>query len=216
MSGDDAFLERWSRRKVEERKTALSPGDTEPLPDASGADDGGPEAIGAPPPADPAAISEEELAALPPVETLTAESDLRAFLRPGVPLALKNAAMRRMWLLTPTIRDHKDCAVDYAWDWNTPGGVPGNGGRLTAESVARMLNDLKGPSPEPDARRDSTKDDRSDPPQTESAAPPSEAPGESAEKSAQLAQTDAKDERLSHRTDSPNAGARRHGGAMPT
>ncbi len=74
-------------------------------------------------------LSEEELAALPRIEDLVPGSDIRAFLRAGVPRDLRNAAMRRMWMLTPGIRDYKDPAVDYAWDWNTPGGVPGDGWR---------------------------------------------------------------------------------------
>ena len=50
----------------------------------------------------------------------TADSDLSAFLRKGVPAALKNAAMRQMWSLDPAIRDHVGPA-EYAWDFNTPG-----------------------------------------------------------------------------------------------
>lgn len=216
MTGEDRFLDRWSRRKVEERKTTLAPGDTEPQPDPAVEEDSAPGASGSFQLSDPAPISEQELAALPPVETLTAQSDLRAFLRPGVPPAVKNAAMRRMWLLTPAIRDHKDCAVDYAWDWNTPGGVPGNGGSMTAESVARMLSDLTKPSPDPGVQRDSAKDNRSAPPQAESAAPPCETPAESAEKGAQPAEIDANGDRPAAQSGIPFAGARRHGGAMPT
>jgi hypothetical protein len=44
-----------------------------------------------------------------------------------VPQILRNAAMRRMWVLDPAIRDYVDPALDYAYDWNIPGGVPGNG-----------------------------------------------------------------------------------------
>jgi hypothetical protein len=59
-----------------------------------------------------------------------------------VPAALKNAALRRMWSLDPAIRDYRDLAVDYAWDWNTPGGLPGGGGGVTADGVADLLRDL--------------------------------------------------------------------------
>jgi len=92
-------------------------------------------------------VTEEELASLPPVEALTANSDICAFLRPGIPAALKNAAMRKMWMLTPAIRDHKDIAVDYAWDWSTPGGMSGDGGALDPVRVAKMLRELPAPDP---------------------------------------------------------------------
>ena len=32
-----------------------------------------------------------------------------------------------MWALDPKIRDYVGEARDYAYDWNTPGGVPGSG-----------------------------------------------------------------------------------------
>ncbi|TIU06806.1 MAG: DUF3306 domain-containing protein, partial [Mesorhizobium sp.] len=51
---------------------------------------------------------------LPRVEDLTAESDLSAFLRKGVPKMLKRAALRRMWSLDPAIRDHIGPS-EYAW-----------------------------------------------------------------------------------------------------
>ncbi len=144
------FLERWAGRKAAARKTPEDSGTEAPaeVPDAPGPASA-PQA--APDTAEPAqAISEEELAALPPVDSLTAGSDIRAFLRPGVPAALKNAALRRMWLVTPAIRDHKDVAVDYAWDWNTPGGVPGDGGRLDPERVAQWVREIAGDrKPEP-------------------------------------------------------------------
>ena len=144
------FLDRWAARKAAARKSEdAATADAEP--------DSAPPAAadppGAHPPAPPEPISDDELAALPPVETLGADSDIRAFLRPGVPAALKNAALRRMWMLTPAIRDHKDIAVDYAWDWNTPGGVPGDGGRIDPARVAEWVHDLSRPRAAPPDRR---------------------------------------------------------------
>lgn len=153
MSG--TFLDRWSRRKSGEHLAETPTGDEPPAPQSAsaettaettaktGADTG--KDTGADTRAEATPLSDDALANLPRIEDLGPESDLRAFLRPGVPAALKNAAMRKMWLLTPAIRDHKDCAVDYAWDWNTPGGVPGSGGRLTAQSVQKMMNSLLDP-----------------------------------------------------------------------
>ena len=56
--------------------------------------------------------------------------------------ALRNAALRNAWLVDPAIRDYVDCALDYAYDWNIPGGVPGNGplpGIQTAEALLKTL-----------------------------------------------------------------------------
>jgi hypothetical protein len=72
-------------------------------------------------------------------------------LRAGVPRQLRNAAMRRMWMLTPAIRDYSDPAVDYAWDWNTPGGVPGDGIGPSPEKAASMLRELLKPRPDAQA-----------------------------------------------------------------
>lgn len=133
---EEGFLGRWSRAK---RAATKSVPDPEVAPDP-------PE----PEPAlDPAAeaqtLTEEELAALPRIEDLTEGSDIRAFLRAGVPRVLRNAAMRKMWMLTPAIRDYRDPAVDYAWDWNTPGGVPGDGVAPSAERAGEMLRQLLAP-----------------------------------------------------------------------
>jgi len=137
----DGFLARWSRRKRDVARAETNPPAAEPEPaplaDAETGD------------AEPETLSEEELAALPSVDDLTETSDLAPFLRRGVPTSLKNAAMRKIWMLTPAIRDYRDPAVDYAWDWNTPGGVPGDGCAPSVEETARMLRDLMAPREKP-------------------------------------------------------------------
>ena len=138
---DDGFLSRWSRRK---RRALVAPEPEQPTAQALT------EAAPEPEPVEPETLSDEELAALPRIEDLTEGSDIRAFLRPGVPAMLRNAALRRVWMLTPAIRDHRDPAVDYAWDWNTPGGVPGDGCAPAPERAAQMLRDLLDP-PKPRA-----------------------------------------------------------------
>jgi len=135
MTEDDSFFSRWSRRKraPDIAQTAAAPA---PPPDTVAPPD---TTVG------PERLSDEELAALPRIEDLTEGSDITAFLRPGVPRALKNAARRQVWMATPAIRDYRDPAVDYAWDWNTPGGVPGDGCAPSPERAARMLRDLLSP-----------------------------------------------------------------------
>lgn len=132
---DESFLNRWSKRK---RAAVAEPEAPPPLPE---------------PDTEPQAseITDEELAALPAIDDLTFGTDIRPFLRKGVPHTLRNAALRKMWLLTPAIRDHADPAVDYAWDWNTPGGVPGDGAAPSPARAAQMLRDLMNPRPTPDA-----------------------------------------------------------------
>ena len=127
MSGrEEGFLSRWSRRK---RGVLPEPGP-------------GPELEAPPPIAAPEALPEPpeeafDAASLPPVESLTGASDFTAFLRPGVPAPLRQAALRRAWTLDPAIRDFIGPA-DYAWDYNAPDGVPGFALQLGGD-VTRML-----------------------------------------------------------------------------
>lgn len=140
------FLNRWSRRKRAAEQLA------ETTPEAGAQADEAPEASAEAPteaPAEPPAapLTEEEWRALlPPMEQITAETDIRAFLQKGVPAALRNAALRRAWAADPRIATYEDPARDYFWDWNAPGGVPGGGGALDPERVARMLRDITGPT----------------------------------------------------------------------
>lgn len=116
MSGNGgSFLSRWSRRK---RAAGIAP-------PPAGLAPASPEA--APPEAAPPAGTAEpafDPASLPPLESLTAESDFTAFLREEVPAVLRRAALRRAWSLDATIRDFVGPA-DYAWDFNASGGMPG-------------------------------------------------------------------------------------------
>ena len=149
MSG--GFLGRWSQRKLSEKEkqeAQRSATDSVDGEDAAPESDARDNLSHSDAPESSAALqqeemlSEEELAALPSLDSITTQTDLRQFLRKGVPGALKNAALRKMWLLDPAIRNHVDYAVDYAWDWNVPGGVPGHGGQIAGESVAKMLDKL--------------------------------------------------------------------------
>jgi len=110
----EGFLARWARRKRAAREglpVAAEPDQARPPQAASVAERG-------------AAEDEPvDLDALPKIEEISLETDLSVFFRKGVPAALRNAALRRAWSLDPAIRDFVGPA-DYAWDWNTPGGVP--------------------------------------------------------------------------------------------
>src|SRR5205807_7618308 len=87
---------------------------------------------------------------LPSIESITAESDISAFLAPGVPAELTRAALRRAWSVDPKIRDFVGLA-ENAWDFNTPGAIPGFGPlEMTDElrrHIAQLINrDLREPS----------------------------------------------------------------------
>jgi hypothetical protein len=142
----DGFLSRWSRRKQEvrqaERRVDLEgthPPEAELPAEALGPEQ---ESLAAAP--DEEGLSAEEIARLPALDELTAEMDLSMFLRKGVPEALRKAALRRMWSLDPKIRDYVSEAREYAYDWNTPGGVPGSGVLPPSDEIARMAARIVG------------------------------------------------------------------------
>lgn len=146
----EGFLSAWSRRKraALEAEKSSKKAEREPRPERDGTGDGGdaggaadlpPEATAPEPPFE---LSEEELAALPREEEITGATDLRPFLRRGVPAAVKKAALRKVWLNNALIRNHDDPAVDYAWDWNSGQGVPGAGGTIAKDRVSKMIDDL--------------------------------------------------------------------------
>lgn len=160
MSGEGGFLARWSRRKRAEPEARP----VGPAPDPAPR----PEAPPSPAPAGEAELSPEELSLLPSPEELTAETDITGFLRQGVPRALRNAALRQAWLLDPAIRDRVGDALDYAWDYNTPGATPGFGPIEPGTDVAGMVQRMFSRSP-----------DAPDPPADIAQAGP--APGEAAD-----------------------------------
>jgi hypothetical protein len=54
----------------------------------------------------------------------------------GVPEALRRQALRALWSADPAIRDFVSPALDYAYDYNAPGGAPGYG-PLTDSDIAQ-------------------------------------------------------------------------------
>ncbi|HEX2217149.1 MAG TPA: DUF3306 domain-containing protein, partial [Xanthobacteraceae bacterium] len=76
--------------------------------------------------AEQAGEAEFDVSMLPPLESISAETDIRAFLARGVPAALRRAALSRAWAADPAIRDFIGPS-ENAWDFTAPGGVPGFG-----------------------------------------------------------------------------------------
>jgi len=137
MSGSDqgdrdkGFLARWSQRKRQakppDREARLADAKVPPAPSAEGD-----------------AEPEFDLSSLPKLEDVTQTTDITAFLRKGVPEHLRNAALRKSWALDPAIRNYVNPALEYAYDWNTPGGVPGNGEIGAGMDVARLVSQIMG------------------------------------------------------------------------
>lgn len=79
----DGFLKRWSRLKSESKEDApAKPTAEEAAPPAPAAEE--------PPPPE-----------LPPVDSLTKDSDFSAFLQTGVPEELRRAALSKLWASDP-------------------------------------------------------------------------------------------------------------------
>ena len=132
---DKGFLARWSQRKQEARQPEPTP--EEPAPSAE---------IPPAPVAESEAAPAFDLSSLPKLEEMTGATDITGFLQKGVPEQLRNAALRKSWALDPAIRNYVNPALEYAYDWNTPGGVPGTGEIGAGMDVARMVLQIMGDS----------------------------------------------------------------------
>jgi hypothetical protein len=132
---DRGFLARWSQRKQEARQP-------EPKPDAPTVENAEPSGSSTPHGEDD--TPEFDLSTLPKLEELTGGTDITAFLRKGVPEHLRNAALQKSWALDPAIRNYVSPALDYAYDWNAPGGVPGGGELGEGVDVARLVSQIMG------------------------------------------------------------------------
>jgi hypothetical protein len=140
----EGFLERWSRKKIDAEQKA---------PDASKPEDvvpaGPPQRAaehGVPAAAADASKPEFDLSSLPSLESITAGTDIRAFLTPGVPAEMARAALRRAWTADAAIRDFVGLA-ENAWDFTDPAAMPGFGplepGYDIKRAVAQMFGEVE-------------------------------------------------------------------------
>ncbi len=137
------FLQRWSRRKSA-AETRAPEGTEPPFRERTNADTSTPSGAAAKSETDLPAF---DLATLPPIESITAASDIRAFLAPGVPEALTRAALRCVWVTDPAIRDFIGLAENQ-WDFTKPDSVPGFGSLELTPELRRMVASLFGHAPE--------------------------------------------------------------------
>ena len=151
MSEPETFLTRWARRKRDATKAAPT---VEPKPDASDLPSPGDAIV----PVETTGIAHRALSQdgdrtpspaifdptqLPSLDSISAATDIRAFLAPGVPADLTRAALRRAWSADSAIRDFVGLA-DYDWDFNTPGAIPGFGPLHMTDELRRIVSDMVG------------------------------------------------------------------------
>lgn len=147
MSEPDNFLQRWSRRKRQALKQPEQPSDDRQAPETDARDQSAAVAQSEQAPAQ-ALVHEStepvfDLTKLPSIESITADTDIRAFLAPGVPTDLKLAALRRAWAADPKVRDFVGLA-DYDWDFHTPGALPGFGSLEMTDDLRREVSRIVG------------------------------------------------------------------------
>lgn len=145
MTEPENFLARWSRRKLVAEEP---PAATDAVPPDSPDDKEGKKSAGGtgidtakeapPPPFDPAS--------LPSIDSIGAQTDITAFLKPGVPGDLRLAALRRAWVTDPAIRDFKGLA-ENDWDFTVPNSTMGFGEIDPGLDIKKMLADVFGETP---------------------------------------------------------------------
>ena len=114
MTAPENFISRWARLK-QRNEAAVA----QPRPDA-------------------AAEEPFDLASLPSIESIVANTDISGFLQSRVPAELTRAALRQAWSSDPAIRDFIGIAENQ-WDFNDPNAMPGFGPLLEGDSLPELL-----------------------------------------------------------------------------
>jgi TorA maturation chaperone TorD len=133
MTRSESIISRWSRMKRQPDKIVEPDGSSfgrKPNEEEAGDLN---QATVTTSPTDSPASATFDLASLPPLQSITAGTDIRSFLGSNIPVELTRAALRRAWVTDPAIRDFIGIA-DNQWDFNDPTAMPGFG-PLTAEDV---------------------------------------------------------------------------------
>lgn len=144
MTAPENFVSRWARRKREVARLRDTEADVDaPQPAAKVAPD--PDTAPRQHEHDGAADAALDPATLPPIETITFDTDIRAFLGSRVPAELTRAALRRAWASDPAIRDFIGIAENQ-WDFNAPNAIPGFGPLLESDHLQGLLAQALGGS----------------------------------------------------------------------
>jgi hypothetical protein len=144
MNDPENFVARWSRlkRDTAKDKTEAEAAQSRSQP-AEAAVAGEQEAQARLPEAGQPPEPAFDPATLPPIESITAESDIRAFLQSGVPADLTKAALRRVWTTDPAIRDFIGIAENQ-WDFTDPTAMPGFGPLEATDDVRELVAQAMG------------------------------------------------------------------------
>lgn len=110
---DETFIQRWARLKEESRATPGAKDDVQapPAPDDGPAADRKRD--------DKPSVEEKpfDVSQLPPIDSLTKDSDFSLFMRPEVPDDMRNKALRRLWALDAALAQ-PDWLEMYMVDFN--------------------------------------------------------------------------------------------------
>lgn len=216
MNDPDNFLSRWSRRKQEAGERSEKKEEAADKPPVEPVTENEPVRAASAPASTP--IPKFDVESLPSIESISAESDITAFMRAGVPEALKRAALRRVWSSDPTIRDFVGLNENF-WDAAGPDGIPGFGDLDPNLDVQRMVSELFGETPRRETPTESDTDRKADSPvlPVQNRAEATEVPQASPTPPEDVPQ---RDENVAAQTEPLEAApekkiSRRHGGAMP-
>jgi Protein of unknown function (DUF3306) len=131
MTTPENPLSRWSRLKRE----AVSIGEAGADQDDTSARSAGPANTRPEAGLDQVFVDPEDL---PPIDAITVDTDIRAFLNSRVPAELTRAALRRAWISDPAIRDFIGIAENQ-WDFNGSNAMPGFGPLQATDSAQALL-----------------------------------------------------------------------------
>jgi hypothetical protein len=127
MTGPDNFIQRWARLK----RASDTAHEIETV-------SGNVEVTTVQPRTEGVPDQPFDLASLPSLESIAADTDIGAFLQSGVPAELTRAALRRAWASDPAIRDFIGIAENQ-WDFNDPDAIPGFGPLLSTDGPPAAL-----------------------------------------------------------------------------
>jgi Protein of unknown function (DUF3306) len=135
----DNFILRWARLKRESEAGHETDISRDSLPSGSVETvSAGAEVTAVQPRTDTSAEEPFNLASLPSIEAITANTDIRGFLQSCVPAELTRAALRQAWASDPAIRDFIGIAENQ-WDFNDPNAIPGFGPLPVTDNVPALL-----------------------------------------------------------------------------
>ena len=210
MSDAENFINRWSRRKREAADEATQSKKADPTQTINPPDEE--LELSSRISAEPSA-EEFDVSSLPSIDSIGAGTDITAFMQPGVPSALRHAALRRAWAADPAIRNFVGLNENY---WNDVAGAaaaPGFGDLDPGVDVKRMVSELFGDSAPKKAEPPST----SSTPAVASEQVADESDKESLPKQECSEDPQAPSTKIAAVHNEPQEGSsvRRHGGALP-